>query len=118
MFNRKVNSAQMLGRFQPWHTGHKELFKESLNRVGQVCIMVRDMPISEKNPFTFEEIKERIELSLGPEYEGTYEVISVPNITNIFYGRDVGYKIDYINLPEDIQAISATKIREELNKEK
>ena len=35
----------------------------------------------------------------------------VPNITNITYGRDVGYKIEQEKLPSDIESISATKIR-------
>jgi hypothetical protein len=76
--------------------------------------MVRNMPISEKNPFEFAQIKERIDESLKDKYEGYYEVISVPNITKIHYGRDVGYDIEYIELPGDIQAICATDIRNKL----
>jgi hypothetical protein len=68
------------------------------------------MPVDEKNPFGYEQVKANIDASLQ-EYSGLYEVILVPNITNIFYGRDVGYKIDYIDLPTEIQEISATKIR-------
>ena len=41
----------------------------------------------------------------------------MPNITNICYGRSVGYKIEEIVLEEKIQQISATKIREQLRKE-
>lgn len=75
--------------------------------------MVRNMPISEKNPYSFEQVKKNIDESLKEEYNGYYDVISVPNITNIHYGRDVGYSIEYIDLPSEIQAISATKIRAE-----
>ena len=71
------------------------------------------MPTSEKNPYTFEQVKEKIDASLKAEYNGYYEIISVPNITKIYYGRDVGYSIEYIDLPPEIQAISATKIRAE-----
>jgi adenylylsulfate kinase len=71
------------------------------------------MPISEKNPYTFEQVKEKIDASLKTEYNGYYEIVSVPNITKIYYGRDVGYDIEYIDLPPEIQAISATKIRAE-----
>jgi len=35
----------------------------------------------------------------------------VPNITSIFYGRDVGYKIERIDLDQALQEISATKER-------
>jgi hypothetical protein len=40
--------------------------------------------------------------------------MSVPNIVNITYGRDVGYLIEQEVFDADIHAISATKIREEM----
>ena len=110
-FINQAPTSLLLGRFQPWHDGHTALFTESLTRVGQVLIMVRNMPLSDKNPYTFEQVKENIDKSLKQQYNGHYEVISVPNITNIHYGRDVGYSIEYIDLPPEIQAISATEIR-------
>ena len=41
----------------------------------------------------------------------------VPNVTNICYGRGVGYKIEEIVLPEEIQKISATKIRAKMRED-
>jgi hypothetical protein len=76
--------------------------------------MVRNMPIDESNPFTFEQVKERIDQSLNDDYEGMYTVMSVPNITNIHYGRDVGYRIENIDLPDEIKSISATNIRKQM----
>tara|TARA_A100001391_G_scaffold190659_1_gene163349 strand:+ start:116 stop:454 length:339 start_codon:yes stop_codon:yes gene_type:complete len=105
----KKPTAQMLGRFQPFHEGHFELFKKILEKTGQVIIMVRDCD-GEKNPYKFSEIKERIFKRLN-EYHGMFDVIQVPNITNICYGREVGYSIEKINLPKEIEIISATKIR-------
>ena len=113
MINYSRPTAQMLGRWQPFHDGHLALFKEILKKTGQVVIMVRTMPESENNPFQFEEIKKNIKDKLK-DYEGKFEVIKVPNITNICYGRDVGYKIEEIVLPKEIQEISATKIRQSL----
>lgn len=72
------------------------------------------MPLDENNPFTFEQVKERIDQSLKDEYEGSYTILSVPNITNIHYGRDVGYKIENIDLPDEIKSISATDIRKQM----
>jgi len=106
-------TAQMLGRWQPFHDGHLALFKEILKRTGQVQIMVRTMPKTDNNPFEFEDIKKRIEEKLQ-DYKGQFEVIKVPNITNICYGRGVGYKIEEIILSKEIQEISATKIRQSL----
>ena len=77
--------------------------------------MVRDQEITESNPFTFEQIKENIEKALI-DFQGKYDIIKVPNITNICYGRGVGYKIEEIVLPKEIQEISATKIREAMKK--
>jgi len=113
MIDYSKPTAQMLGRWQPFHNGHLELFKKILEKTGQVCIMVRTMAKSENNPFEFEDIKKRIEEKLK-DYAGKFEVIKVPNITNICYGRDVGYKIEEIVLPKEIQEISASKIRKEI----
>jgi len=109
-------TAQMLGRWQPFHDGHLALFKEILKKTGQVQIMVRTMPKSDNNPFEFNDIKKRIEEKLK-DYQGQFEVLQVANITNICYGRDVGYKIEEIVLPKQIQEISATKIRQEMKNE-
>ena len=113
MIDYNKPTAQMLGRWQPFHAGHLELFKKILEKTGQVIIMVRDMSKTENNPFEFEDIKKRIEEKLK-DYVGKFDVIKVPNITNICYGRGVGYKIEEIVLPKEIQEISATKIRKEM----
>ena len=113
MIDYSKPTAQMLGRWQPFHDGHLALFKKILEKTGQVVIMVRSMPQTENNPFQFEEIKKNIKDKLK-DYEGKFEIIKVPNITNICYGRDVGYKIEEIVLSKEIQEISATKIRQSL----
>jgi hypothetical protein len=114
-FDNRKPTAMLMGRYQPWHLGHRKLFEEALNRVGQVCLMIRDVQgWNDSNPFSFEQVKEFIQRDLDPIYQGQYEVSLVPNITQIFYGRDVGYSIDKIELPEEIQKISATKIRKEM----
>ena len=116
LFDPKKPTAQMLGRYQPFHDGHKELFKEALKKYGQVCIMVRDCQGWNGNPFDPDFVVGRIHRELK-DYKGQYCVIVVPNILEICYGRDVGYKITEIDLPEDIKQISATKIREQMKAE-
>ena len=113
MIDYNKPTAQMLGRWQPFHDGHLALFKKILEKTGQVIIMVRDMPQTENNPFIFEDIKKRIEEKLK-DYTDKFDVIKVPNITNICYGRDVGYKIEEVVLSKEIQKISATEIRNKL----
>ena len=107
----------MLGRWQPFHDGHYSLFERIVKKTGQVLIMVRDVQGVDDNPFDFETVKKNIEQRLDEKYEDQYKIILVPNITNICYGRGVGYKIEEIILEEDIQKISATKIREEMRKD-
>ena len=117
VWDNKHPTAQMLGRWQPWHEGHQKLFEETLKKTGQVNIMVRDVKGVEDNPFDFETVKKNIEERLNPEFEGRFKIMLVPNITNICYGRGVGYKIEEIVLSEEIQKISATKIRAKMREE-
>ncbi len=116
VWDNKKPTAQMLGRWQPWHAGHQKLFEEVLKKTGQVNIMVRDVQGIEDNPFDFDTVKKNILESLK-DYKNRIQITLVPNITNICYGRSVGYKIEEIVLEEKIQQISATKIREQLRKE-
>ena len=116
VWDNKKPTAQMLGRWQPWHAGHQKLFEEVLKKTGQVNIMVRDVQGVEDNPFDFDTVKKNILESLK-DYKNRIQITLVPNITNICYGRSVGYKIEEIVLEEKIQQISATKIREQLRKE-
>jgi len=115
-WDNKKPTAQMLGRWQPWHAGHQKLFEEILKKTGQVLIMVRDVQGVGDNPFDFDTVKSNIEKALK-KYEGKFKIILVPNITNICYGRGVGYKIEEIVLDEETQRISATEIRMRMREE-
>ena len=102
-WDSKKPTAQMLGRWQPFHDGHYNLFKEIIKKTGQVCIQIRDVQGVDDNPFDFKTVKKNIEDRLNPEFEGRFKIMLVPNVTNICYGRGVGYKIEEIVLPEEIQ---------------
>ena len=115
MFNSNNPTVQMMGRYQPWHGGHRELFKKSVIKTGQVALMIRHMLVNDNNPLEFEEVKEIIIEDLAKHnftYEKEYVIIQVPNIIDITYGRDVGYSITLERLPDEVEQISATKIRE------
>lgn len=102
----------MLGRYQPWHEGHHALYDEAQKRTEQVVLGVRNTyKTSEKDPLTFNEVKTFIEADSKMQ---NAMVVKFPNITNIVYGRDVGYKIEQIDLGADIHAISATQKRKEM----
>jgi len=115
VFDPKKPTALFVGRYQPFHEGHRALIVEGIKRVGQACIAVRTTQgIDDKNPFHFEYVKSRIEHGLR-EFEGQFTVISLPNITHVFYGRDVGYAVERINLDESIENISATSLRKKIS---
>ena len=114
-FDWQKETVQMLGRWQPWHAGHRALFERAIDKTGQVCIMIRDCQgWNGSNPFAIEQVKNFIRRDLDPLYQGQYEIQVVPNIVNITYGRDVGYKIEQEVFDEAIHKISATKIRKEM----
>lgn len=115
VFDWQKETVQMLGRWQPWHAGHRALFERSISKTGQVCIMIRDCQgWNGSNPFALEQVKYFIKRDLDLLYQGMYEILVVPNITNITYGRDVGYKIEQEIFNDEIHSISATKIRKKM----
>jgi adenylylsulfate kinase len=102
----------MLGRYQPWHEGHHALYIEAGKRTDQVMLGVRNTyNTSPKDPLTFNQVKEYI--AKDSFMDGSM-VVKMPNITNIVYGRDVGYKIEQVKLDDNIEAISATQKRKEM----
>jgi len=133
MFDWQKPTTQMLGRWQPWHAGHTELFERALLETGQVCIMVRDVggivgadagagrtAAQNDNPFNFKEVKAGIIHGLweaGYREGEHYIIIQVPNIVDISYGRGVGYTFTEHDLGEEIHAISATKIRAKMRED-
>ena len=105
----KAPTTLLLGRYQPWHEGHQALWGVAGERTSQVMVAVRDTHgTSEKDPLAFPEVARRIRQELPTAF-----VVKMPNITNIVYGRDVGYKIEQVDLGADIHAISATQKRKE-----
>jgi DNA polymerase III delta prime subunit len=115
VFDWKKETVQMLGRWQPWHDGHRALFERLIARTGQVVIQVRDVQGWQgSNPFEVERVKSFIRRDLDPVYQGQYEIQVVPNIVHIGWGRGVGYTSGEETFDEAVTDISATKIRQGL----
>ena len=74
-WDNKKPTAQMLGRWQPFHDGHYTLFEEIIKKTGQVCIQIRDVQGVDDNPFDFETVKKNIEERLNPKYEGRFKIM-------------------------------------------
>ena len=130
MFDWQKPTTMLLGRWQPWHAGHTELFCRALSETGQVAIMIRDVGgiigrdagagrtnVQEDNPFSAQEAIANIELGLteaGFENNKHYIIMMVPNIVDISFGRGVGYTFTEHDLGKSVENISATKIRAEM----
>jgi hypothetical protein len=123
-------TVQMLGRWQPWHDGHTELFKRCHAMTGQVAIMIRQVPEKREansrvpgqddNPFDLETVKANIIDGLAKEgftIDEDYVIMVVPNIIDISYGRGVGYTFTEHDLGTEVHNISATKIRAQMREE-
>jgi hypothetical protein len=116
VFDWKKETVQMLGRWQPWHAGHRALFERLIAKTGQVVIQVRDVQGWQgSNPFAIEQVKGFIKRDLDPIFQGQYEIQVVPNIVHIGWGRGVGYTSGEETFDESITQISATNIRKEMN---
>ena len=126
MFDWKKPTVQMLGRWQPWHEGHQALFKRCIDKTGQVIIQVRDVQGAsggagqDDNPFDWDAVCKNIEEGLYKDnYKRgiDYEIMLVPNIVNISYGRGVGYSFEEEVFDDDVHSISATKIRKKMRED-
>jgi len=107
-----------IGRWQPLHTGHKELFRQVISEGGKVCVAIRDGEVNEKNPFSPFQVMTNIFDEMQSEVEaGKLKVIIIPDICSVEFGRGVGYDIIEHIPPPEVAEISATKIREQMKSE-
>ena len=113
--NKDKKYAIFVGRYQPYHYGHIELIKQKLKEGIPTLIMVRNIEPDERNPFTAEETVSMIR-KYHKAHNDDVEVIIIPDIESINFGRGVGYEINEFQPPEDsgTMFISATKIRESI----
>lgn len=107
-----------IGRWQPWHLGHQWLLDQALNEGKKALLCIRDVPVSDKNPWTAQEILMSLANELQDALEaGKLKIIIIPDIESINIGRGVGYDVIEHIPPTEIEEISATKIREQMKAE-
>lgn len=104
-------ASLFIGRWQPFHDGHKQLIETVLKEGKPVVIGIRDTDISHSNPYTVSERWAMIQRALH-EYGELVKIIPVPDIDEVCYGREVGYGIRQIGMGEEVESISGTKTRE------
>lgn len=113
-----VKYSMYIGRWQPWHAGHRWLIDQRLNEGKKVLLCIRDVEPDEKNPWTAQEVL----LNLSNELidliqERKVKIIIIPDIESINIGRGVGYDVIEHCPPDEIKEISATAIREQMKKD-
>lgn len=103
--------ALFVGRWQPFHRGHKWLIDQKLKQGIPVLVAVRDMPPSALNPYPTKQIVNMIRRVYAGQ---PVDVMVIPDIESINYGRDVGYEVNCFTPPDDIGAITGTNIRKHI----
>jgi len=103
--------AMFVGRWQPFHNGHKWLIDQKLSQGVPVLIAVRDIAPDKKNPLTTEETMDILNAAYADK---DVHVLAIPDIESVNYGRGVGYEINEFVPPQDVGYISATRVRDSI----
>ena len=107
--------SMFIGRWQPWHDGHRWLIDQRLNENKNVLICIREVSQDDSNPYDPVEVKKNIEKELNDLIlTDRVKVIIIPDIESVNYGRGVGYGIIEHVPPQKVGEISATEIRKKL----
>jgi len=113
-----VKYSMYIGRWQPWHQGHRWLIDQRLDDGKNVLICIRDIEPDEKNPWTSKEVEANLRVQLKDLIkEGRVAIAILPDIESINIGRGVGYDIIEHVPPEEIRDVSATDIRKKMKKD-
>lgn len=114
--SNKNKYAMFIGRWQPWHKGHRWLIDQALNEGKRVLLCIRDVePDGDKNPWTPQQIYANLFNELSDLIDDNkLHLMIVPDIESINIGRGIGYDVIEHVPPDDIAEISATKIRKGL----
>lgn len=114
----KKQYSMFIGRWQPWHAGHRWLIDQRLNEGKNILLCVRDVEPDKKNPWDAREVM----LNLFDELQdliqdGKVRIMVIPDIESVNIGRGIGYDVIEHVPPAEIHDISATKIREQMREE-
>mgnify|MGYP003638983946 FL=1 len=114
----EIKYSMYIGRWQPWHQGHRWLIDQRLDDGKNVLICIRDIEPDEKNPWTSKEVEANLQIELKDLVEqGRVKIVIIPDIESINIGRGVGYDIIEHVPPEKIRDVSATNIRKQMKKD-
>ena len=110
--------AMFIGRWQPWHDGHRWLIDQALNDNKKVLLCIRDVKVDDKNPWSAAQILINLKGQLSNLVScGLVKIMIIPDIESVNIGRGIGYDVIEHLPPPEVNDISATKIREQMRQE-
>jgi|TARA_R110000803_G_scaffold54177_1_gene110838 cytidyltransferase-like protein len=113
-----IKYSMYIGRWQPWHKGHRWLIDQRLDEGKNILICIRDIEPDEKNPWTASEVMINLTKELKDLInKGRIKIITIPDIESINIGRGVGYDLIEHCPPDQIKEISATRIRNKMKED-
>ena len=102
-----------IGRWSPFHNGHKFIIDTYIDNKVPVCIAIRESievyTVSDRMLMIQAVYKDKIS-------EGLVKVISIPDISGVAVGRKVGYFL--IEVPQSIRVISGSDVRDSIEAKK
>ena len=57
--------SMFIGRWQPWHKGHRWLIDQRLNEGKNVLVCIREVGLDDSNPYNPQDVKINIENELN-----------------------------------------------------
>jgi len=116
--SNEVKYSMFIGRWQPWHAGHRWLIDQRLNEGKKVLLAIRDVEPDERNPWSAFQVAMNLEEELSDLMaEGKVRFIIIPDIESVNIGRGVGYDVIEHIPPEEVREISATAVRNKMKEE-
>lgn len=97
-----------IGRWIIFHKGHLEIIQQVYNKNKKPILLL--IMNTDEEPRAV--IRAHLIKKVLVEKEIPHSVVIIPPISSINWGRNVGYETNYIQVDEEIQKISATKIRQ------
>lgn len=95
-----------IGRWSPFHNGHKTIIDSFVKNGKPVCIAIRDTADEYPVSLRISMIKA---VYMDEIRRGFVKIITIPDIELVVVGRNVGYGV--VEVPDIVKAISGTKVR-------
>ena len=103
------DNGLLIGRWQTLHEGHDWLIQQVIDRGLKPIVAIRAVKVDKDNgnPNGVGTVM----ANLVKRYGNKIDIIAIPDIKGVFYGRDVGYEVTELSPPDSIKTISGSSIR-------